>query len=167
MPPTFFRYLLWLLVWNHAMWFFGNLYEQIVDVPNLLSNPVRARALWGQYHQLTNPIYYHVPNTLLAIIGMLLGHAYACKRVDRSVYRLFTQATLCSAAGIVLTGGIVLGLNVKLFLSSTPLPEAAIRRLAVYWLLGNGLRLGLVLAAGVYFLKTLQTIASSDNRNSL
>ncbi|MEU4360256.1 hypothetical protein [Streptomyces virginiae] len=48
-----------------AWYFFGFLYEELVDLPNLLgSRAQEAQALWNPYHWTSNPAYYY------AIVGL-------------------------------------------------------------------------------------------------
>ena len=149
------RKLQWVLVFTHAMWFFGNLYEEIVDTPNLLAHAVEARAMWRQYHALTNPVYYHVPNTLVALAVLALVHACGRQHFTSEGARFFKRATAFSLLGVGLTVAIVTTLNFSLFLGTQLLPAPSIQWLVLTWLIGNGLRLGFVGTALFYFLKSI------------
>lgn len=138
---------------THTMWFFGNLYEQIVDAPNLLHASATARLAWSGYHQLTNPIFYYVPLTQLGTVALWMLVGRFGRGLSDFQHRTFRQAAICSTVGVALTVVIVTQINLTLFFGTDFLEDEAVRRLAGLWLAGNAFRLVAVGACVGYLTK--------------
>ena len=133
---TFDR-LLFFSLFFLAYWFFGNLYEEIVMVPNHLTNPLDVLTAYHRYFVLSNPTYYFVPLTQLAILVVFL---LDFKANDERQKRFLRKATIFGALSLVVTAFIVTQINLKLFSSDINQYQNALFDLSVFWLLGNGLR---------------------------
>jgi hypothetical protein len=68
MQDRMFGRLLGFALFFMAYWFFGNLYEEIVMVPNHLVNPLYRLEGYQQYFHVVNPVFYFVPFTQLAVL---------------------------------------------------------------------------------------------------
>lgn len=135
-----------------AYWFFGNLYEEIVLIPNQLVNPVDAISCWQSYFRITDQVYYFVPCMLIAVIGTCILF-YRCKeRVQRSFLR---RAMIFSMIATGLTIVIVNEINEKLFYGDIEKFKDQLTLLVVIWLIGNAIRLYLVGMAMYYIFKTI------------
>jgi len=66
------RILMYFTVFGIAMWFFGNLYEAIVIGPNIAGDSKEQLRAFQQFTEVTNPMYYYVPLTLIAAITLLV-----------------------------------------------------------------------------------------------
>lgn len=130
-----------------AHWFFGNLYEQIVLAPNQLTNSYQALKNWQGYFTVTNPIYYYVPFTQVAVL--VVCYLYF-KTTRASEKQLLKKAGLFGLLSIVATVFIVTQLNLKLFFGDIDKHRHEIYALSVLWLIGNTLRLYLV-GSSLYF----------------
>jgi len=66
-----------------AHWFFGNLYEEIVLAPNQLTNTYESLKYWRQYFTISNPIYYYVPFTPIAVIAVCYLYFVAKNDIEK------------------------------------------------------------------------------------
>lgn len=128
------------------MWFSGNLYEGLALAPNQLANTVAQLEAWNGYFTVTNPIYYFVPITHLAVI-VLWGLTIKGRIRDEKWNRQLVVASLLTLLAEVLTVYIVLELNLSLFFGKELAPEAIGK---VYqWNALNAVRVGLVFWSSV------------------
>jgi len=158
---TFNRLCIFSLFFT-ACWFFGNLYEEIVIVPNQLSDTYRALQLWQSYFTVTNPIYYYVPFTQIAVVVIWILF-FTSKQLKEK--QLLKKAAICGTIAIALTILIVTQINMKLFYGDLNKYKDQLYSLVIMWLFGNALRLLLVgislyLLFKAYLLK--QVSASGD-----
>src|SRR5205809_751071 len=65
------RRILWFAIATHCMWFFGNLYEEVVIVPNGLVASSASLAAYNAYFSVTNAAFYYVPTSQLGFVGLL------------------------------------------------------------------------------------------------
>jgi hypothetical protein len=126
-------------------WFFGNLYEAAVDMPQLLADaqPNREPRLLGP----GSPLRYYLPAapvTLVATAAALVGSWRSGG--DK---RLITTAAASTASAAVLTAYLVRTVNLRLLHSEKPMSATECRRLVRTWHRGNLVRLlTLTVAAG-------------------
>jgi hypothetical protein len=132
---------------GQAAWFFGNLYEGLVGVPQLLADARahRAAGLVGP----GSPVRYFAPVGPLAI-GTTTATLVRSARTggDR---RLIATTALGMAAAIGLTGYLVRSVNVHLLRSATPLSEQDRRRMIATWHATNAVRLAALAVASTAF----------------
>jgi Domain of unknown function (DUF1772) len=118
-------------------WLFGNLYEAIVDVPQLLmdAHPNRPPGLLGA----GSPVRYYLPAAPLTLA------ATTAALVDSWRAGGDRREILTAAAGTVsataITGYLVRNVNRRLLQSPEPLRASESRRLVSRWHRGNLLRL--------------------------
>lgn len=135
-----------------AYWFFGNLYEEIVLIPNQLVNPVEALTCWQSYFSITDQVYYFVPCMLIAVIGTCILFFRSKERVQRSFLK---RAMIFSMIGTGLTIILVNEVNERLFYGDIEKFKGDLRLLVVLWLTGNAIRLYLVGTSMYYLFKTI------------
>lgn len=142
---------------GQAHWFFGNVYEAMVDMPRLLADARSSRApkLLGA----GSPLRYYLPAapvTLAATAATLAGGWRA--GADRRVVGTAAVSTLVAAA---LTAYLVRAVNLRLLRDDEPLSAAEARRLVRTWHRGNLLRL-LALAVAMRALRDVQRSHASS-----
>ncbi len=144
--------VLWLLALiGLAQWFFGNLYEQIVLAPNNLVDSYAQMKRWQGYFIVTNPIYYYVPLTQLAVGAV--WYLWFTQKHPEIKKRLF-RASLGGALALALTAVIVTQLNLKVFFGDLDPIKDQLYRLSLTWMIANGCRLVLVGATLTYTFKS-------------
>ncbi len=136
---------------SHAMWFFGNLYEELIFVPNgLVASPARFQA-FNEFFALAKPYVFYVPFTQLGAIATLvawwLGRRSAAARPIRN-------AAISSWIGVLLTVWVVLTINMRLWLGDvSAMPADVVHALTVRWGVLNLVRLAAVGVATVALLR--------------
>jgi hypothetical protein len=135
-----------------AYWFFGNLYEEIVLIPNQLVNPVEALNCWQSYFSITDQVYYFVPCMLIAVIGTCILFFRSKERVQRFFLK---RAMIFSMIAAGLTIVIVNEINERLFYGDIEKFKDQILMLVVLWLAGNAIRLYLVGTAMYHLFKAI------------
>src|ERR1700761_4727160 len=95
-----------------ALWFFGNLYEEIVITPNQLSNSYEKLQHWQHFFTETNPMYFYVPFTQLAVVVICILYIKIHDSVQKSFLR---KASIFGILGILISVPIITQINVKLF----------------------------------------------------
>ena len=94
-----------------ALWFFGNLYEELVIAPNQVINSYEKLQHWQHFFTETNPMYFYVPFTQVAIIIICILYF---KITDIHQKKLLKKAIIFGIFGIILTVVIVTQINLKL-----------------------------------------------------
>jgi hypothetical protein len=141
-------------------WLFGNVYEAVVDMPQLLvdAQPNRQPRLLGA----GSPLRYYLPAApvILAATGAALVDSWRSGG-DR---RVITTAAASTAAAAALTAYLVRTVNLRLLRSGKPVSATECRRLVRTWHRGNLVRL-LVLAVAAWATRqAAQTPDSEVNR---
>lgn len=133
---------------GHAHWFFGNLYEAIVKVPDRLALSVHT-----DVEQAVSPLgpgspvrYYAAaaPATLPAVLA-----AGVFGWDDRNSRAMLAAAAGCSILGGAAGAYLVRAVNMRLFFDPQPLAEGERDTLLRTWYLVNGARLVVTGAAGL------------------
>ena len=134
-----------------SYWFFGNLYEEIVLVPNLLVNTTHALWHWQAYFRISLPTYYYVPLTQISTFTIWCLYFNADNAETKSFLK---KASLFGFLAILLTAAIVTQINLKLFFGDLTLyTEDELYRLVLLWLIGNLVRIYLVGSVFYFLLK--------------
>ena len=131
---------------GHAQWFFGNLYEAVVRVPDLMASPSpspegAARSPAGP----GSPVRYYAAATP-ATLPALLAAAVA-GWPERRARPWLVLAAAGSAAGLGITVYVVRAINLRLFFGERTLDEAERERLLRRWYRLNTVRLGVTALA--------------------
>jgi hypothetical protein len=125
---------------GYAQWFFGNVYEAVVKIPERLSEDFSdsprgtARSILGP----GSPVRYYLPAPPVALVGTL-GAVINGLGNPRS-RRWLTVSAGCGVAGAALTGYVVREVNLKLFFAAEPPPPAERDALLRSWYRLNALR---------------------------
>jgi hypothetical protein len=122
---------------GHIHWFLGNLYEAMVDMPQLIADaqPNRKPGILAP----GSPLRYYAPAapvTLIATAATLIGNWRSGG--DR---RLIITAAASTASAAALTGYLVKTANLRLLRDGPPLDPAECRGLVRTWHRANLMRL--------------------------
>ena len=127
---------------GYAHWFFGNLYEAVVKVPELLSTKEPAGSDDRPQMSLLSsgsPVRYFLPGVPVvigaALSAMLSGWKW------RSTRPWFASLALSTVLGFAVTAYLVRTVNFKLFFASQPVTQAERTRLLRIWYRANIFRL--------------------------
>jgi Domain of unknown function (DUF1772) len=130
-----------LMQFGIAQWFFGNVYEAVVKIPERLAADTRRTSLFGA----GSPVRYYapvVPVTAAATVGALITSSGGARR-------WLTVAAGCWFSGVVLTAYLVRTVNLKLFFGEEPAPATERDELIATWYRLNSPR---IVAAGAALL---------------
>jgi len=133
-----------------AMWFFGNLYEEIVLTPNQLVNTYEKLQHWHQFFTVSNPIFFYVPFTLLAPVVLCVLYF---KISDPAMKNLLKWASIFSVVGTLVSVAIITQINVKIFFGDIDKYRDQLYDLTVIWLIGNAIRICFVGVSLYYTLR--------------
>lgn len=125
-------------------WFFGNLYEAMVGMPQLLADaqPQRTPRLMAP----GSPVRYYAPAAPLAVAGTAVSLVKTWNSGgNRS---LITTTTISMASAAALTAYLVRSVNVHLLKSDVALSEQDRQRMVTTWHTGNAVRLVALVIAG-------------------
>jgi hypothetical protein len=142
---------------GQLQWFFGNVYEAAVDMPQLLANahPSREPRLLGA----GSPLRYYLPAapaTLVATVAALIDSWRSGG--DR---RVIATAAASTASATALTAYLVRTVNLRLLHSGMPLSATECRGLRRTWHRGNLVRL-LLLGIAVCTLRQAARTAAAE-----
>jgi len=158
-PKTFDRLIVFSLFFM-GYWFFGNLYEEIVMIPNQLFFTYETVKSYLNYFHFSNPVFYFVPFTQMAVVVLIFLYV---KCDDGRKKQLLKKASVYGSLAIILTIVIVTQINMKLFAPDFHLYRDQLYTLSVWWLLGNALRIFLV-GKSLYF--TFRTFVARQARTT-
>lgn len=118
-------------------WFFGNLYEAAVGMPQLLAD---ARARRRGLLRTGSPVRYYAPVAPMAFGATAATLVRGWRTgADR---RAITATAVSLASAAALSGYLIRSVNVRLLTSDEPLSDGDRRRLIATWHVVNGVRLG-------------------------
>ncbi|WP_199435531.1 DUF1772 domain-containing protein [Qaidamihabitans albus] len=139
-------------------WFVANLYEGLVDVPQLLidSRPRRRPGLIAP----GSPVRYFALNGLVAIPASGLALATAWRQGHRAAAGTAAGAL---GAAVALSGFLIRTVNVPLLTGNEGLPPARLSGLKARWHAANALRL-LALGAGIVAIERTRFRRERDER---
>jgi hypothetical protein len=127
---------------GYAHWFFGNLYEAVVRVPDRVAKdcePGRGDRRLASVRSSGSPVRYYLPGVPV-VIGATLCAVLAGWRWRN--HRPWLASLAVSAfSGVVATAWLVRTVNLKLFIAGQPLTPADQDRLLRIWYRVNVLRL--------------------------
>jgi uncharacterized membrane protein (UPF0136 family) len=128
---------------GQVSWFLGNLYEAVVDMPQLLADaqPQRRPGLMSP----GSPLRYYAPIaplTLVATTAALIDSW--CSGGDR---RMIAAAAVNTVAAVGLTGYLVRTVNISLLAGAVPTDSSDRQRMLKRWHRANGIRLAAVAGA--------------------
>lgn len=123
-----------------TMWFFGNLYEEVILMPNWLAAPLSVLKVYNQYYTVVIQYHYYVPITQLAVI-VLVVLCFIDNPARNLALPLLRRAAVWGVLALLLTVYIVLTLNLDLFIGTLTLSEQAAHQKGLIWMTGNAVRL--------------------------
>lgn len=134
--------LRWLHValFGLVLWFFGNLYEEVILMPNWLAAPVDVLRAYNRYYSVVIQYHYYVPTTQLAVI-VLTVLCFTNNPARQLAQHNLRRAAIWGGLGLLLTVWIVVKLNLDLFIGELTLSEAEAHSKGLIWMIGNGVRL--------------------------
>jgi hypothetical protein len=151
MKKQTYKLLLQFSVFFLALWFFGNLYEEILLAPNHVRNSYQKLSYWHQYFTDINQIYYYVPFTQISVFVLFF---LLLKTKEQQIKSHLKSSSITGGCGLVVTAVIVLNLNFKLYIGNNlDLYKGDLQMLSILWLIGNAIRLALVGAALLHAIK--------------
>ena len=127
---------------GYAHWFFGNLYEAVVRVPDRVAkycDPGRGDQRLASVLSSGSPVRYFLPGVPV-VIGATLSSVLAGWR-SRNARPWLASLAVSALSGFVATAWLVRTVNFKLFIAGQPLTPAARDRLLRIWYRVNVLRL--------------------------
>lgn len=144
----------------YAQWFFGNVYEAVVKIPDRLSAelPDSAPGTHGRSRSILgpgSPVRYYLPAPPVAVVSTV-GAVVNGVGNPRS-RRWLTVSAGCGVAGAALTGYVVRKVNLKLFFGAEPPPPAERDELLRTWYRVNVLRAAAVAGAMFAIQRAKQT----------
>lgn len=141
--------LLGLTQLGHAHWFFGNLYEAIVGVPDLLATNRSRRRSDRSASPLApgSPVRYYVAAAPVTFPAACIAAALGWD--ERRNRPWLVAAAACSIAGVTSTIYLVRAVNLRLFFSAEPLDAGERGRLLRSWYRVNVARIVLTGATSV------------------
>lgn len=137
--------LLGLAKLGHALWFFGNLYELVVKLPDLLASHRRSTKQAISPFGPGSPVRFYaaaVPATFPALLA-----AVVAGWDDRSSRRWLVMAAACSVSGAAVTAYLVPAVNKKLFFGTRAFTAEEEKNLLRTWYRINAVRLAVTGAA--------------------
>lgn len=145
--------LIWTAIIACAMSFFGFVYEQIDFIPNYLSTtPIEAKMHWTSFHSITNPAYYHIPASIVAICCIAVIWYYR-QHLSETQIRKLRVASLLTILVNILTGIAVTQINDKLYFGTQINNSETVKNLAIVWATLNFIRLFFVALCTVKLVK--------------
>lgn len=136
-----FNFLLFISLFFLTQWFFGNIYEEVAMVPNQLIDTHKTLTGYVMYFHTTNPVFYFVPFTQLAIVTIIFLYF---KSDEPNQKALLKRASIYGVLATILTIIIVTQINMKIFSADFDSYKDQLYTLSLLWLLGNLVRIILV-----------------------
>lgn len=124
---------------SHAHWFFGNLYEALVRVPDRVAGAEASRRLPRSPFGPGSPGRYFAPVAPLVAPAAIAALAAGWKRTDSRPWLMVAAGS--SAAGAAATAYLLRFVNARLFFSPQPLSEMRRKPLLQRWHRVHALRL--------------------------
>lgn len=137
--------LLMLAQLGHAQWFFGNLYEAVVRVPDRLAaeaGAAHARSPLGA----GSPLRYYVP-AIPATLPATLAALWSGRDAPEA-RRWLVVAASCSVSGAGVTA-VLVRLNLRLFFAAEAVPTSERQELLRTWYRLNAVRLATTAGAWI------------------
>lgn len=139
-PSTIILRVIHFTLFGLALWFFGNLYEEIILMPNWLAAPIDVLTVYNRYYSVVIQYHYYVPITQLAVI-VLVVLCFTSNPARQLAEADLRRAAIWGSLGIALTAWIVLSLNLDLFIGELKLSQAEAHQKGLIWMIGNAVRL--------------------------
>lgn len=145
---------------GQAYWFFGNLYEAVVDVPQLLADAhgQRPPRLLGP----GSPVRYYAP------VAPLTLAATAATLIDRwrggGSKSMIAAAAVATVSAVAMTGYLVRTVSLPLLRGNTPMSATERRRLIRTWHRTNAVRMVALVGASLAMRRTAAASSGTATR---
>lgn len=156
--------LLWITIFCNSMCFFGYVYEEIVDIPNILfsDNSIKVNELWSNYHIITNPAHYYGFITSIGIISLILLW------INKKVLSEVDFKKLKIASGLIILATIITTIAVTqindFVFFGKPLEQSQnLHSLSIIWSILNFIRLSFTFLATLKLLSIFKITLSIKN----
>jgi hypothetical protein len=146
MKTRHFNTLLLFSLFGITLWFFGNLYEAVVIVPNMLENSVAKAHAWQAFFTTTNPVFFYVPLAPLATVAAIILY-FRVRKASTVLKSQLRIAAICSVLALAIGAYIIIQINLKLFFGDIGKYAGELHGLAVLWNILNGVRVILLAVA--------------------
>jgi hypothetical protein len=149
-------WLLGVAEFTHAHWFFGNLYEAVVKIPDRVAASAPSRELPRTPFGAGSPGRYYAPIAPLSAPAAVAALVAGWKHSDNKAWLMVGAAS--SATGAAATAYLLRSVNPKLFFSPYPLEETRRRPLLKRWYRVHALRLtaSAVALAAIHHARTIR-----------
>lgn len=145
------------------MCFFGYVYEEIVDIPNMIfsAQAGEVNRSWANYHEVTNPVHYYGLVSTLGIISLILIWANK-KHLSKINFKKVKIATALIGGATLLTIIAVTQINDFVFFNKPIEGAYTLGQLSIIWAVINLMRLSLTFFAVLKLISVFKV--SPDNR---
>jgi hypothetical protein len=126
----------------HVHWFFGNLYEAVVKVPDLLASRRRVNEQPTPPLKPGSPVLYYAAAAPATLPPLLVASVTGWD--DRGSRRWLLISAVCSSIGVATTAHLVRAINIKMFFSARALTEKEEEDLLRSWYRFNAVRLAAI-----------------------
>ncbi|WP_345448023.1 hypothetical protein [Arthrobacter gyeryongensis] len=148
--------LLGVAEFTHAHWFFGNLYEAIVKIPDRVAASAASSELPRTPFGAGSPGRYYAPVAPLSAPAAVAALVAGWKHSDSRPWLIAGAAS--SITGAAATAYLLRSVNPKLFFSPQPLDEAHRKPLLKRWYRVHALRLtaSAIALAAIHHARTIR-----------
>lgn len=133
----------------HAQWFFVNLYEAVVRMPDRLADGHDGRTSGSGPFASGSPARYHLP-AVPVVLGSTVAALVRARRDEDNRAALVLAAT-CSLSAFGLTGYLVRRVNLRLLDGGAPLKAGERHALVNRWYRVNRVRLALLAVGSIAY----------------
>lgn len=159
--------LIWTAIIASAMSLFGFVYEGIDFIPNYFgTSPIEAKMQWNNFHSITNPAYYHIPPSAIAIVAIIMIWFYRRHLLTQNIRKLKTVSILIVLINI-LTGIAVTQINDKLYFEMPIEHSETVKNLAITWAILNFIRLVLTALCTITLVKMFSIKLKKPNGSTI
>jgi len=145
---------------GYAQWFFGNLYEWIVRVPNHLAADGHLESVLSA----GSPVLYYLPG-LTIVIGATVAALITGWKCRMERWR-FSVLALSVSAGLIGTAYLVWAVNLKVFMVNHSVPSGELDRLLALWYRANAMRLATTAWAWITAASIRSRLTSEPSRQT-
>jgi hypothetical protein len=109
-----------LAVFGVGLTFFGNLYEYVVFIPNLIGlGGINGLIAFRHFFVFANPVYFYIPLGVIGFISTFISYARMRDRTTK-LNKWLKIATVNGIGALLITVIIVTEFNFKLFFGAPP-----------------------------------------------
>lgn len=122
-----------LAIFGLGLTFFGNLYEYVVFVPNLIGlGGIKGVIAFREFFVFSNPVFYYIPLGVIGFISTFISYARICDRTT-NLNKWLKKATVYGVITILITVIIVTQFNFKLFFGPPPIDDSSLQMMIFFY----------------------------------